>query len=160
MAILLLEITAGLLPLRINPSEPSVTRHSGLLWIVADVVHDATQVAGFTNDAVEALLFPQFAGLTDRRIDVLSGDSLHRSVQVFHFVIVERTQDQMAMIGHDDPAVELIPLAVKMMQSVAQVIHPTSLVEVASAVTFVRPSFCAANNLASVIIPDLFGARF
>ncbi len=64
------------------------------------------------------------------------------------------------MIGHDDPAVELILDAMKVMQAVPKVVGPTLLFEVTRAVAFVGPSFRAANDLASVLVPVLFGSRF
>ncbi len=93
MAILLLEIPAGLFPRRIDPAEPLIARHSSLLWIAADVLHDAVQVIDVADDTVEALLLPQFARLSGRGVDVPGGHSLHGSDQVFQFVAVERTQD-------------------------------------------------------------------
>ena len=157
---ILLEIPTSGLPFWINPAKPFVVRDSGHSRVTADVVHDATQVVGVADDAVEAFLLPEFTGLAGRRVDVFGGDSLHRSNQVFEFVSVERSQNQVAVVGHDDPAIKLIPFAVKVMQPVTQIVGPASFLEVASSVTFIGPRFRAANDLASMLFPVLLGSRF
>ena len=72
MAILLIEIPTSSLPCGINPAKPFVARDSGKARIVADVSHDSAQVIGVADDAVEAFLLPQFAGLAGRGVDVFA----------------------------------------------------------------------------------------
>jgi hypothetical protein len=115
---------------------------------------------GVADDPIEAFLFPQFAGPADRGIDMLCRDPLHGPDEIFQFISVKRTKNEMAMVGHDDPGVELIPLAVEVVQSVSQVVGPALFTKVTRSVTFVRPSLRPANDLSSVFFPVLFRTGF
>ena len=55
---ILLEGPAGLLPFGIDPAEPLISRQTGFLRIVADVLHDALKMNGVADDAIETLLLP------------------------------------------------------------------------------------------------------
>ena len=158
--ILRLESPSRFFPNGIDPAMPLLAGQLREGGVATNVLDDTIQVLGIADDAVVAFLLPEFPVSADGGVDLFGGDTLQGTEQVFQLVSVERTNHGVAVIGHDDRAGKLITLAVEMLESLMQNVGPAFVAKVARAVTFIKPRFSAANDLASVVFPIFFRAWF
>ena len=66
----------------------------------------------------------------------------------------------MTVVWHDRPGGQQVPLTLKMMKPVLQVVGPSALPEMTDTVSLIEPAFRPTGEFACVFFPVFLAARF